>query len=66
MITKAGLILSLGQGRAAHYKNLKPHVPSLEHGAYHRTQQGLEYLLVKPECEINEESTRGRMMATRT
>ena len=26
-----GLILSLGQGRAAHYKNLKPHVPSLEH-----------------------------------
>ena len=48
----------LSTGRAAHYENLKPHVPSPEDWCVPENMEGLEYLLVEPACEVNEKSTR--------
>ena len=48
----------LSTGRAAHYENLKPHVPSSEDWCVPQNMEGLEYLLVKPACEVNEKGTR--------
>ena len=47
----------LSTGRAAHYKNLKPHVPSPEDWCVPQNMEGLEYLLVEPACEANEKGT---------
>ena len=51
---------SLSTGRAAHYKVLKPHVPSPEEWCVLQNMEGLEYLLVEPACEVNEKGTRGK------
>ena len=47
-----------GPGRAAHYENLKPHVPSPEDWCVPQNMEGLEYLLVEPPCEVNKKGTR--------
>ena len=44
----------LSTGRAAHYENLKPHVPSPEDWCIPKDMEGLEYLA----CEVNERGTR--------
>ena len=61
MITEVhqqGRFYRLSTGRAAHYENLKPHVPSPEDWCVPQNMEGLEYLLVEPACEVNEKSTR--------
>ena len=61
MITEVhqqGRFYRLSTGRAAHYENLKPHVPSLEDWCIPQEMEGLEYLLVEPACEVNEKGTR--------
>ena len=44
--------------RAAHYENLKPHVPSPEDWCVPQNMEGTEYLLVELACEVNEKGTR--------
>ena len=61
MITEVhqqGQFYRLSAGRAAHYENLKPHVPSPEDWCIPQDVEGLEYLLVEPACEVNERGTR--------
>ena len=61
MITEVhqqGRFYRLSTGRAAHYENLKPHVPSPEDWCVPQNMEELEYLLVEPACEVNEEGTR--------
>ena len=61
MITEVhqqGRFYRLSTGRAAHYENLKPHVPSPEDWCIPKHMEGLEYLLVEPACEVNERGTR--------
>ena len=48
----------MSTGRAAHYENLKPLVPSPEDWCVPQNMEGLEYLLVEPACEVNGKSTR--------
>ena len=61
MITEVhqqGRFYRLSTGRAAHYENLKPHVPSPEDWCLPKDMEGLEYLVVEPACEVNEKGTR--------
>ena len=61
MITEVhqkGRFYRLSTGRAAHYENLKPHVPSPEYWCIPQDMEGLEYLLVESACEVNEKGTR--------
>ena len=61
MITEVhqlGRFYRMSTGRAAHYENLKPHVPSPEDWCVPQNMDGLEYLLVEPGCEVNEKGTR--------
>ena len=61
MITEVhqqGRFYRLSSGRAAHYENLKPHVPSPEDWCIPKNMEGLEYLLVEPAFEVNERGTR--------
>ena len=61
MITEVheqGRFYRLSTGRAAHYENLKPHVPSPEDWCVPQNMEGLEHLLVEPACEVNEKGTR--------
>ena len=61
MITEVhqqGRFYRLSTGRAAHYENLKPHVPSQEDWCVPQNMEGLDYLLVEPACEVNEKGTR--------
>ena len=61
MITEVhqqGRFYRLSTGRAAHYENLKPHVPSPEDWCIPKDMEGLEYLLVEPACEVNEKGIR--------
>ena len=61
MITEVhqqGRFYRLSTGRAAHYENLKTHVPSPEDWCVPQNMEGLEYLLVEPACEVNEKGTR--------
>ena len=61
MITEVhqqGRFYRLSTWRAAHYENLKPHVPSPEDWCVPQNKEGLEYLLVEPACEVNEKGTR--------
>ena len=63
MITEVhqqGRFYRLSTGRAAHYENLKPHVPSPEDWCIPKDMEGLEYLLVEPACEVNERGTRDK------
>ena len=48
----------MSTGRAAHYENLKPHVPYPEDWCVPQNMEGFEYLLVEPACEVNEKGTR--------
>ena len=61
MITEVhqqGRFYRLSTGRAAHYENLKLHVPSPEDWCLPQNMEGLEYLPVEPACEGNEKGTR--------
>ena len=61
MITEVhqqGRFYRLNTGRAAHYENLKPHVPSPEDWCVPQNMEGLEYLLVEPAFEVNENGFR--------
>ena len=61
MITEVhqqGRFYRLSTGRAAHYENLKPHVPSSEDWCVPKNVEGQEYLLVESACEVNEKGTR--------
>ena len=61
MITEVhqqGRFYRLSTKRAAHYENLKPHVPSPEDLSMSQDMEGLEYLLVEPACEVNGKGTR--------
>ena len=61
MITEVhqqGRFFRLSTGRAAHYKNLKPYVPSPEYWCVPQNNEGLEYLPMEPACEVNEKGTR--------
>ena len=63
MITEVhqqGRFYRLSTGRAAHYENLKPHVPSPEDWCVPQNVEGLESLLVEPASEVNEKGTRGK------
>ena len=65
MITEAhqqGRFYRLSTGRAAHYENLKPLVPSPEDWCVPQNMEGL----VEPACEVNEKSPDKRTMATMT
>ena len=61
MITEVhqqGRFYRLSTGRAPHYENLKPHVPSPEDWCIPKDMEGLEYLVAEPACEVNEKGTR--------
>ena len=61
MITEVyqqGRFYHLSTRRAALYENLKPRVHSPEDWCVPQNMEGLEYLLVKPACEVNEKGTR--------
>ena len=61
MITEVhqkGRFYRLSTGRAAHYENLTPHVPSPEDWCVPQNLEGLKYLLVEPACEVNEKGTK--------
>ena len=63
MITEVhqqGRFFRLSTGLAAHYENLKPHVPSPEDWCVPQKMGGLEYLVVEPACEMKEKGTRER------
>ena len=63
MITEVhqqGRFYRLSTGRAAHYENLKPHVPSPEDWCIPNDMEGLEYLLVETACEVNKKGTRDK------
>ena len=58
-VHQQGRFYHLSRGRAAHYENLKPHVPSPEDWCVpHNIEEGPEYLLVEPACEVSEKGTR--------
>ena len=59
-VHQQGRFYRLSTGRAAHYENLKPHVPSPEDWCIPKDMEGLEYLLVEPACEVNEKGTRDK------
>ena len=52
-----GRFYRLSTGRAAHYENLKPHVPSPEDWCVPQNMEGLKYLLVEPACVVNKKGT---------
>ena len=56
--TPTGRFYRLSTGRAAHYQNLKPHVPCPEDWCVPQNMEGIEYLLVERACEVNEKGTR--------
>ena len=58
VVHQQGRFYRLRTGRAAHYENLKPHVPSPEDWCVPQNMEGLEYLLVESACELNEKGTR--------
>ena len=63
MITEVhqqGQLDRLSTGRAAHYENLKHHVPSPEDWCVPQNMEGLVYLFVEQARKVNEKSTRGK------
>ena len=57
-VQQRGRFYRLNTGRAAHYENLKPHVPSPEDWCVPQNKEGLECLLVEPACKVNKKGTR--------
>ena len=57
-VHQQGRFYRLSTGRAAHYENLKPHVPSPEDWCVPQNMTELKYLLVEPACQVNEKGTR--------
>ena len=57
-VPQQGRFYRLSTGPAAHYENLKPHVPSPEDWCIPQDMEGLEYLLMEPACEVNKKGTR--------
>ena len=57
-VHQQGRFYRLSTRRAAHYENLKPHVPSPEDWCVPQNMEGLQYLLVEPACEVNEKGSR--------
>ena len=57
-VHQQGRFYCLNTGQAAHYENLKPHVPSPEDWCIPQNMEGLEHLWVEPACEVNERGTR--------
>ena len=45
-------------GRAAHYENIKPHIPSTEDWYIPPDMEEGDYLMMDPACEVNEKGTR--------
>ena len=60
-VHQQGRFCRLSTGRAAHYENLKPHVPCPEDWCVPQNMERLEYLLVEPACEVNEKGTREKI-----
>ena len=61
MITEVhqqGRFYHLSTGRAAHYENMLPHVPSTEDWCIPKDMEGLEYLVEEPACKVNGKGTR--------
>ena len=56
-VHQQGRYYRLSTGRAPHYENLKPHVPSPEDWCVPRNMEELQYLLVEPACKVNEKGT---------
>ena len=56
-VHQQGRFYRLSTGGMAHYENLKPYVQSPENLCVKQNMEGLEYLLVKPACEVNEKGT---------
>ena len=57
-VHQQGRFYRLNTGRAAHYENLKPYIPSPEDWCVPQNIEGPEYLLVELACEVNEKGTR--------
>ena len=57
-VHQQGRFYRLSPWLAAHYENLKSHVPSPEDWCVPQNMGGLEYLLVEPACEVNEKGTK--------
>ena len=63
MITEVhqeGRVYRLSTGRAAHYKNIKPHNPSTEDWCIPADMEEGDSLMMGPACEVNEKGTRGK------
>ena len=61
MITEVhqqGRFYRLSTGRALHYENLKPNVPSPKDWCVPQKMDVIEYLLVETACEVNKKGTR--------
>ena len=61
MITEVhqeGRFFRLSTGRAAHYENIKPHNPSKEDWCIPADMEEGDYLMMNPDCEVNEKGTR--------
>ena len=65
-VHQQGRFYRLSKGRAAHYENLKPHIPSPEDWCVPQNMERHEYLVVEPVCEVNEKAPERKTMATRT
>ena len=56
-VRQQGRFYRLITGRAANYKNMKPHFPLPEDWCVPQNIEGHEYLVVKPAYEVNEKGT---------
>ena len=59
-VHQGGRFYRLSTGRAAHYKNIKPHNASSEDWCIPADMQEGHYLIVDPACEVNERGTRDK------
>ena len=53
-----GRFYRLSTGRAAHYENIKPHNPSTEDWCVPSDMDEGDYLMMDPDCEVNENGTK--------
>ena len=61
MITEVhqeGRFYRLSTGRATHYENIEPHIPSTEDCCIPADMEEVDYLMMDPACEVNEKGTR--------
>ena len=69
MITEVhqeGRFYRLSTDRAAHYENKKPLNPSTEDWCVPADMEEGDYLMIDPNCEINEKGTRERTVEMRS